>query len=73
MAFIVLGEEQLCRSRLSAWLVLSPLHHSIGHSLGAAPQLVQAEHLIVAHLQKFIYACVLEYRLSWHAPKRSPC
>ncbi len=54
-------------SRLSALLILSPLHHSIGHSLGAAPQLIKAEHLTVAHLQKHIYTCVLEYGSSWYA------
>ena len=73
VSMLVWGQEKPYRSRLSALLVLSPLNHSIGHSLGAAPQLIKVEHLTVAHLQKYIYACVLEYGLSWCAPKRNPC
>jgi len=70
---VVWGEEQHCRSSLSAVLVHSPLHHSVGHSLGAAPQLIKAELLAVAHLQRYMDVCVLDYGSSWCAQKRSLC
>jgi len=49
------------------------LHHSVGHSLGAAPQLIKAELLAVAHLQRYMDVCVLDYGSSWCAQKRSLC
>ncbi len=70
LPLVVQGGEQLYRSSLSALLVRSPLHHSIGHSLGAAPQLVKAEHLAVAHLQRYIRSCDFADGSSWCAQKK---